>query len=127
DVARVAVALCVDPDVDGPADLLRRDRARDLLQRDQVLAAAADEQAEILSGDFQAIGLRLLAIADLRLDSHRREDLAQDRRAERELLGVDGRRLFLFTPAGLANSVRATWDLVLVDHVVDIGDELLLE
>src|SRR2546428_33644 len=54
-LAAPAIPLDVERDVDGAPDSPRRDRRRDLLQRDEVLAAATDERAEIWTRTFDAL------------------------------------------------------------------------
>src|SRR5438094_1404685 len=81
-----SIAFDVDRDVNGAADALRRDRAHDLLQRDEVLAAAPDERAEIGAEHVDALQPRAILERHLGLDTHRAQQLAQHGRAQRELL-----------------------------------------
>src|SRR5439155_1701976 len=82
-------------DVDRTPDPLRGDRAHDLLERDEVLTATPDERAELTAAHVESVLARLLAVRDLRLDAHPREQVAEDRRALREILGERGRPFVL--------------------------------
>src|SRR5688572_23497074 len=110
------VAFDVHRDVHRPANALRRDRAHDLLQRDQVLAAAADQRAEVGAEHVDALHARTILERYLGIDAHRLEQFPQNARAERELLGEGRRRLVALFLTRRAHGVGTARHLGLVDH-----------
>src|SRR2546430_16861554 len=117
-----AIPLDVDGHVHRTADRLRRDRRHDLLQRDEVLAAASDERTELAPGYLETLHPRPVVEGHIRLDVHLLEQRLQDTEPERELLGERRRRVLgLFGRAvrdaigGGADRVRPARDVALID------------
>src|SRR5438132_42444 len=133
-----AVTLYVERDVDRPPDPPRCDRRRDLLQGDQVLAAATDQRAEVCAKHVDAFVQRAIVERDLRLDAHESEQVPENFGAGRQVLGECRGRflalgiLTLLAPLlAFAYRVGPARDLRLVDHrfrlrrrfLLDEGDE----
>src|SRR6266850_1079761 len=124
-LAAAAVSLDVDGNVHRPPDLLRGDRADDLLQRDEILSAAPDERSEVRADHVDALKSGTILERHLGLDTHRLEQFAQHTRAQRELLRECGRYLFTFLVAHASRGVGAARDLRLVDHRLGLGRPLV--
>src|SRR5258708_21891506 len=132
-LAPVAVALDIDRHVHGVAGGLRGDRGHDLLQRDEVLAAAADECAELGTFDVEAFHAGTAVEGDLGLDAHLLEQRLQDLAAgggtfgtqRRGLLGLVGRAVGGALGGG-ADRVRAARHVALIDDRLGLLGPLLL-
>src|SRR5205814_9382204 len=122
-LAASAVARDVEREVDRAPDPPRGDGRSDLLQCDEVLAAPADQGAQIRTEDLDAVVARAAVQRDLGLDTHQREQVAKNADARLEILGKGWRRLLalgvleLLAPfLPLSYRVRAAGYLGLVDH-----------
>jgi len=92
--APLAVALDVHRDMHRVPDGLRGDRGDDLLQRDQVLAASADERAELGSLHLEPFHSGTVVHRDVRLDVHLLEERDEHGPAQREIFREQRRRRF---------------------------------
>src|SRR5439155_27119778 len=88
------IALDVDGYVHRLGAAAGRDEANQLLQGDEVLAVAADEEPEILALDLE-LWLGTVVDQNLGFDAHQRQDLAQRVGSADELLGIGRRRVAL--------------------------------
>src|SRR6185503_1894318 len=125
-LAPAPIALDVNRNVNGPAHLLRGDGADDLLQRDEVLAAATDERTEVGAEDIDSFHAGTILERDFGVDAHRVEQFAQHGRAQRELLGERGRGFLALLFARAHTGVGTARDLGLVDDRLGLGGALVL-
>src|SRR5688572_7538825 len=125
-LAAPPIAFDVHRDVHRPAHALRGDGAHDLLKRDQVLAAAADQRAEIGAEHVDALHAGTILERYLGIDAHRFEQFAQDARAERELLGEGRRRLVGLFLTRRAHGVGTARYFGLVDDRLGLHRALVL-
>src|SRR5207248_6913607 len=90
-LAAPAVTLDVDGDVHRTPDPTRGHRGGDLLQRDEVLAAAPDERAEVRGEHVDPFGVRTIVDLHIGFDAHQLEELGEHANARGEVLRGDGR------------------------------------
>src|SRR4029077_14117575 len=111
-LAATPITLDVERDVDRAADPPRGDRGGDLLRRDEVPPAAADERSEVRAENVDALVTWALVEHDLRLDAHQGEQIAQNTDPRFEILGERRRRFLAFGLLALLAAFLALTDRI---------------
>ena len=81
------IPLDVHRDVHSPTDAARGDRRGDLLERDEVLATAADQSSQVRTEDLDPLVPFPVVEGHFRVDAHEGEQVLEHPCARGELLG----------------------------------------